>query len=70
MQVTKHTSEGTHSGFETQGRRSKQGYQWLHKKGLMSSTNLKKNIISVEEINNSSGLVSCFCPSEGNFNID
>ena len=34
----------THPGFETLGRRhkkSKQGYQWPHKTGLMSSKHLK-----------------------------
>ena len=47
MQVRKHTSEGIHPDFETQGGRPqnfKTGYQWPHRKDLRPP-NFKKNRI-------------------------
>ena len=44
-QVMKNAGEGIHPGFETQGthyQKSKKGYQWPHRKGLMSSKKVKE----------------------------
>ena len=39
-------NKAAYSDFETQRRHQQKGYQWPHKKGLMSSKNLQKNSIA------------------------